>query len=87
MQCYDYPCSYTILHLLIGGMMGISNKGKYIVLIAMIYQCLQLLLDIRIFAGEGRIEKGNNIKHTFVKVLEYLIGFILVQILIQILYK
>ena len=87
MHCYYYPSSYSILHLIIGGTMTIPTKGKYICLNVLIYQCLQLLFNIRIFAIEGQIKKGNNVKHTFVKILEYLIGFILVQILVQIYYS
>ena len=75
---------------MVGGLVGYPKlsykKRKYLFFAILIYQCLQLLFDIRIFVFEQQIKTGNNIIHTSSKLFEYLIGFILVQIIVQMLF-
>ena len=89
MARYNYSNVYSMVHLAQGGALAfpkISYKNrKYLFFTIMLYQCLQLLFNIRIFTFEGQIKKGNNINHTTGKLLEYLIGFIMVHLIVQIL--
>jgi hypothetical protein len=58
--------------------MGMVGAWYPIVLIlAIIYQLLQYILDIRFFIFETTIRSGNSLIHTTVKLFEIFIGFLL----------
>ena len=58
--------------------MGIVGAWYPIVLIlAIVYQLLQYILDIRFFIFEITIRSGNSLIHTSMKLFEIFIGYIL----------
>ncbi len=78
MTSYYKPWYYTLSHILIG-FFGASYP--VILILALVYQLGQLIFDVRIFPVERKIEKGNSIEHTAIKLSEmgfgYIIGYIL----------
>ncbi len=71
---YERPSYYAISHILIGFM---AVWYPVIGIIGIIYQLAQYILNIRFFPVELSWEKGNNIYHTGMKVLEIGIGYLL----------
>ena len=62
--------------------MGIVGAWYPIVLIlAIVYQLLQYILNIRFFIFETTIRTGNSLIHTTMKVFEIFIGYILGRLL------
>ena len=76
---YNKDCTeiYILNHILIGFFVGIT-KYKYILIISIIiYQFIQFIFNVRFFIYYLKIKKGNSLKHTLNKLLQYIIGFII----------
>lgn len=76
---YNKDCTeiYILNHILIGFFVGIT-KYKYILIISIIiYQFIQFIFNVRFFIYDFKIKKGNSLKHTLNKLLQYIIGFII----------
>ncbi len=67
-----------VVHFLLG---FIANWIPIIGIIAVIYQLLQLVFNVRTFPLELKVESGNSLSHTGLKLLEiglgYSVGFLL----------
>jgi len=74
MTFFERPQIYAVTHVLLG---FIGFQYPAILFLAVAYQLLQYFLDIRFFVFQGRIEKGNSLQHTGLKLFEILIGFLL----------
>lgn len=74
MRLYDRPAFYFFTHLLMG---FAAAWYPFIGVLAIVYQLGQLVFNVRIFARELRILKGNSVAHTFVKLLEIGLGYLL----------
>jgi hypothetical protein len=70
---YRHPV-YLITHLLIGFASYYYIKLLYI---AITYQLLQYVLNIRFFIFDLEIKNGNSIEHTTTKICELLAGYVL----------
>ncbi len=79
MTLYERPPYYAVSHVLLG---LVAVWIPLIGILAVAYQLLQLIFNVRTFPVEGRIEKGNSIGHTSLKLVEMGIGYI-IGILIQ----
>lgn len=62
---------YSVIHV---GLGIASNTYVPLDKLFLIYQIGQMLLDIRYFFFENKIEKGNSYFHTVKKLLEYALG-------------
>jgi hypothetical protein len=71
MIVYEKPRYYILIHILIG---CIAVWFPLIGVLALIWQFGQYTANVRIFADEGRIETGNSIEHTAVKLAEIGVG-------------
>lgn len=70
---YEKPIYYTIIHVLI----GVASYYYYEVgIIYIIYQFTQLYLGKRFFLFQWKIEDGNTMVHTLIKLGECMIGWI-----------
>ena len=79
MTLYERPPYYAASHILFG---LVAVWIPLIGILAVAYQLLQFIFNVRTFPVEGRIEKGNSIEHTSLKLVEMGIGYI-IGILIQ----
>lgn len=77
MTSYQKPWYYILSHIVLG---FIGAFYPIVIILAAIYQLGQLMLNIRIFPIEGKIEEGNSIYHTSKKISEYAIGYIIGKI-------
>jgi hypothetical protein len=74
MKIYDRPAFYFFTHLL----MGFAAAWYPIIgILAILYQLGQLAFNVRVFARELKILKGNSVAHTFVKLMEIGLGYLL----------
>ena len=82
MFVYEKPRYYILIHILTG---CIAVWFPIIGFAALTWQLGQYAANVRIFAHEGRIEAGNSIEHTAVKLAEIgvgvCIGFLLYTLL------
>ena len=69
---YERPFYYAISHILIG---FIAVWYPVVGVIGVMYQLAQFILNVRFFPIELTWEKGNNLYHTGLKVLEIGIGY------------
>jgi hypothetical protein len=78
MSLYDRPPHYALSHILFG---FAAAWVPIIGILAVAYQLLQYVFNVRTFPVEWRIEKGNSVAHTGLKLAEmglgYAIGFLL----------
>lgn len=74
MVLFERPQIYAVTHVLLG---FIGSQYPAILFLAVAYQLLQYFWNIRFFVFQGRIEKGNSLQHTGLKLFEILIGFLL----------
>jgi len=72
---YKKPFHYTILHALIG---ALSYYYRTLGIVYFIYQFGQLYFNKRVFLFQWKIEKGNAFFHTLVKLVEFMIGWMVV---------
>lgn len=70
---YEKPTYYTVIHMLIG---VFTYYYRIIGIIFVIYQFLQLYLDKRFFLFEWKVENGNTLFHTLIKIAEFLVGIL-----------
>jgi hypothetical protein len=72
MKIWPKPILYTIIHIISGYI-----AYYYPVLLVAIfgYQVLQLVFNVRVFFFSWKIEPGNSIEHTLVKLIEYALGY------------
>ena len=70
---YEKPIYYTLIHILIG---AIAYYYSTIGIIYIIYQFGQLYFGKRIFAFQWKIENGNTLIHTLIKIGEFMIGWL-----------
>jgi len=80
---YNKDCTniYILNHILIGFFVGLIKYKYILILLIILYQFIQLIFNVRFFIYDFKIKKGNSLKHTLNKLLQYLYGF-LVSILI-----
>lgn len=71
---YEKPIYYTLIHVLIG---AIAYYYSIFGIIYIIYQFGQLYYNKRIFLFQWKIENGNTIVHTLIKMGEFMIGWLL----------
>lgn len=69
---YEKPLKYLLIHVSLGILATFYNPVLYVYLL---YQATQFIINKRFFLFEWRIEKGNSIEHTSVKIIEFFIGF------------
>ena len=70
---YDKPFYYIIIHIIIG---IISYYNIYYGILFIVYQLSQLYLQKRFFLFEWKVREGNSVKHTLIKLGEFVIGWI-----------
>ena len=70
---YEKPTYYTVIHMLIG---VFTYYYAIIGIIYVIYQFLQLYLNKRFFLFEWKVENGNTLFHTLIKIAEFLVGIL-----------
>jgi len=75
---------YRLSHIAFGALSNIFTKMD---LLFYTWQIFQLLINKRIFMIDGKILKGNSIKHTLMKIGEYLIGKIIYDFVEKYLFK
>jgi heme O synthase-like polyprenyltransferase len=72
MKIWHKPIIYILSHIFIGYIAFFHTE----LLVAILgYQVVQLLLNIRFFIFSWKIETGNSIEHTALKLLEYSLGY------------
>jgi hypothetical protein len=72
MALYDRPPHYAISHILFG---FAAVWFPIIGILAVAYQLLQYVFNVRTFPVEWRIEKGNSVAHTGLKLAEMALGY------------
>jgi hypothetical protein len=65
---------YRVAHVILGLW---SVKFPWILVFVVLYQLGQYIFDVRMFPFEGRIEPGNSIEHTALKLTEVGLGYLL----------
>lgn len=70
---YNKPFYYAIIHIIIG---IISYYNIYYGILFIVYQLYQLYLQKRFFLFQWKVEEGNSVQHTLVKLGEWAIGWI-----------
>ena len=68
---YKKPLYYGLIHILCG---FIAFHYSYVGVIFLLYQIFQLVLNKRFFIFQQRIEEGNSVIHTSVKISEFILG-------------
>ena len=72
MKIWPKPLIYVIIHIVL----GYYAYYNYELLVAIFgYQVIQLVLNIRLFIFSWKIEKGNSLEHTLVKLCEVGLGY------------
>ena len=72
MTLYERPAHYAASHIVLGVVaVWIPLVGGF----AVAYQLLQFIFNVRTFPVEGRIQKGNSVAHTGLKLAEMGIGY------------
>ena len=74
MKIWHKPFIYTLSHVFVG---FLSYYYPQLITPILVYQFGQLSLNVRVFPLAMRIEKGNSVEHTVVKLLEYGVGYLL----------
>lgn len=74
MTLYDRPPHYALSHMLFG---FVAVWFPIIGILAITYQLLQFAFNVRTFPVEGRIEKGNSVAHTGLKLAEMAGGYVI----------
>jgi len=74
MEIYDRPHHYAISHIMAGfAAVWVPLVG----VLAVAYQLLQFVCNVRTFPVEWRIKKGNSVAHTGLKLAEMAVGYAL----------
>lgn len=74
MTLYERPPHYAISHIFFG---FAAVWFPIIGILAVSYQLAQFTFNVRTFPVEWRIEKGNSIAHTGLKLVEMALGYAL----------
>lgn len=74
MTLYERPPHYAVSHILLG---LVAVWVPLIGILAVAYQLFQFTFNVRTFPVEGRIEKGNSVAHTGLKLAEMGLGYLL----------
>lgn len=80
MTLYERPPHYAWSHILFG---FVAVWFPMIGILAISYQLLQLAFHVRTFPIEWRIEKGNSVAHTGLKLAEMSVGYLIGSIIKQ----
>jgi hypothetical protein len=78
MEIYDRPHHYAISHILFG---FIAVWFPLVGVLAVAYQLLQFVFNVRTFPVEWRIKKGNSVAHTGLKLIDMVVGYALGSLL------
>jgi hypothetical protein len=70
---YEKPIYYAIIHVIIG---IIAYYYNVLGILYLIYQFGQLYLNKRFFLFQWKIEDGNTLVHTLIKIGEFMFGWI-----------
>ena len=73
---YEKPFYYTILHALIG---ALSYYCRTLGIVYFIYQFGLLYFNKRVFLFQWKMENGNTFFHTLIKMVEFVIGWMVVH--------
>lgn len=68
---YPKPHKYVLFHI---GLGFLSYYYPILLWVFIGYQALQYVLNVRFFLIERKIEKGNTLMHTGLKLVEFLFG-------------
>jgi hypothetical protein len=71
MGWYRHPI-YRVAHVILGLW---SVRFPWILAIVLVYQFGQYIYDVRVFPLERRIEPGNSLEHTALKLIEVALGY------------
>lgn len=74
MTVYYRPSVYAVSHVFFG---FIAVWIPMIGFLSLMYQLGQYFYNVRVFPLERRIEKGNSLAHTAIKIGEMAVGFVL----------
>lgn len=74
MTVYDKPFIYTLSHVLTG---TVAVFYPFVAVHFIVYQLLQLVLNVRFFGLSLTYEEGNHWRHTLAKFAEFLVGVLL----------
>ena len=74
MKVWYKPRIYVAIHVLTG---GIGYYYPPFLFLVLAYHLLQYGLNVRFFIFAWKIEKGNSVEHTVVKLLEVLLGYLI----------
>jgi hypothetical protein len=74
MQIWHKPAIYVVIHILSG---VVAYRYPTFLPFILGYHLLQYSLDVRFFIFQWKIEKGNSVEHTVVKLLEVLLGYLI----------
>ena len=69
---WKIPLLYVVIHIAIGFLAYYSNP---ILVGFLVYQSLQYLFNVRVFAFEGDIRSGNSLMHTLIKLGQTAAGY------------
>jgi hypothetical protein len=69
---YEKPWYYTASHFILG---FFCFWFPLLGILVLIYQLGQFVFNVRVFPVEGKIEKGNTIEHTGIKLTEIGVGY------------
>lgn len=73
---FQTPLIYVIVHVILG-FIAYHDKSTTILLLFLLWQYIQLTLQIRIFAFTWTIKKGNSFVYTMYKILQFMVGYLL----------
>ena len=78
---FTIPLLYSFSHYLIG---SCSNFSPLLTVVFFLYQFYQYSINHRFFFFDKvKMREGNSFQHTFRKISQYLIGFIITFIIVQ----
>ena len=70
---YERPRYYAASHILFG---FLAVWYPIVGIVAVLYQLGQFVFNVRVFPVEGRIEPGNSVEHTGLKLFEIAVGYL-----------
>jgi len=71
---YPKPFHYTLSHVITG---FLAAYYPWVGVLAILYQVIQLVLNVRFFPAEWEIKQGNSVEHTLMKLGELGVGYII----------
>jgi hypothetical protein len=74
MKVWAKPTIYVLIHILLG---FFAFYYSDLIVAFLGYQLIQLFLDIRLFLFAWKIEQGNSLEHTLVKLGEFGFGYLI----------